>query len=201
MRIEKINVSIMKKRCYRIVSLMIFFSILAMVICRAEDRPEEIIQEDKHFKVLYKGNYEYYYAIYNTDGRIVQEGEGKQPGIWYINGNIIRVGINAGTNTLCTTYYDTKNDRLSEVYISPVAVKYGRVAYVSFRQKDAFLVVKNIFDEDYYQEFYLDFSFGVSLVYDAEFLDRNTLLIYYKSGEEYEKKLRILKLDAIPLLN
>jgi len=199
MKIEKINMSTMKKRCYRIMSLMIFFSMLAMVICRAEDRPEEIIQEDKHFKVLYKGNYEFYYAIYNTDGRIVQEGVGTQRGVTYINGTIISVGVNAGPNTLCTTYYDTKNDRFSEVYISPVAVKYGRMAYVEHRPKDVFLVVKNIFDEDYYQEFFLDFSFVIAPVYYAEFLDRNTFLIYYKSGEEYKKKLRILNLDTIPL--
>lgn len=226
MRIRK-KTSKMRKRCYRILSLMIFFCVLVIVIYKSEDktkiheieeaeiiqeddgfkelfnRPEgygpeegEIIQEDEHFKVMYKGNFEYYYAIYDSDGKIVTEGEGKQPVIDYIDSTIIRLGINAGTSVLCTTYYDTKNNRLSEVYISPIAAKYGRVAFLDYRGKDEVLIVKNIFDEDYYEEFFLDFSSMVTPVNNAEFLDKNTLYISYLSGEGHEEKDKKLKLNV-----
>ena len=245
----RIKISKIRKRCYRILSLLFFFCVLIAVICRSEDktkiheieeeeilqedagfkelyklpegyepgeveiiqeddefkelykRPEgfgpeegEIIQKDEHFKVLYKGNFEYYYAICDSDGKIVKEGEGKQPVIDYIDSTTIRLGISAGTSVLCTTYYDTKNNRLSEVYISPVAAKYGRVAFLDYRGKDEVLIVKNIFDEDFYEEFFLDFSSMVTPVNNAEFLDKNTLYISYLSGEEHEEKDQKLKL-------
>lgn len=161
---------------------------------RAEDEREEIIQEDKYFKVLYTGNYTYYYAVYNSEGAIVKEGEGRQPLINYIDDTVIQIGNSAGTSAMCMTYYDTVNDRLSEVYFNPLAAEYGKVAYLEWGE-EVVLAVKDIFGEDgYYEEFSLELSPMVTPVECVKFLDENRLYISYHSGESMENRDVVLKL-------
>jgi len=155
----------------------------------------KIIEEDKYFKKMYLGNFIYSYAIYNAAGEIVEEGKGKQPVIDYIDDSTIRRQISAGTNAFCTVYYDIVNDRLSETYINPIAAGYGRVAYLDNRGGEIFLIVKNIFDNEFYNEFSLDFSDMPVPVKTAEFWDEETLHIKYCSGASQEEKERTLKIE------
>jgi len=55
------------------------------------------------------------------------------------------------------------------------------------------LIIKDIFnDGNCYKEYDLDFSFAVSPVLHAEFMDENTLFITYQSGDSYEKKIKVI---------
>ncbi len=155
----------------------------------------KIIEEDKYFKKMYLGNFIYSYAIYNAAGEIVEEGKGKQPVIDYIDDSTIRRQISAGTNAFCTVYYDIVNDRLSETYMNPIAAGYERVAYLDNRGGEIFLIVKNIFDNEFYNEFSLDFSDMLFPVKKAEFWDEDTLYIKYCSGESQVEKERTLKIE------
>ncbi len=155
----------------------------------------KIIEEDKYFKKMYLGNFIYSYAIYNAAGEIVEEGKGKQPVIDYIDDSTIRRQISAGTNAFCTVYYDIVNDRLSETYMNPIAAGYERVAYLDNRGGEIFLIVKNIFDNEFYNEFSLDFSDMPVPVKTAEFWNEETLHIKYCSGESQEEKERTLKIE------
>jgi len=156
---------------------------------------EELIAEDKYFKKMYLGNFIYSYAIYNAAGEIVEEWEGKEARIDYIDDSTIRRQIGAGTNALCTVYYDIVNDRLSETYMNPIAEGYGRVAYLDHKGEEIVLIVKNIFDNEFYKEISLDFADMFFPVKEAEFWDEETLYIKYHSGESRVEKDRTLKIE------
>ena len=160
---------------------------------------EMILQEDPHFIVVDLGDYEYYYAIYNSDGETVKEGNAYrwQPVITYIDDDTIEVYTSAGTGVYFCTYYDILHDKLSKSYESPLAAEYGKVAYLDWAvdAKEAVLVVEDLFEENGYQgEFYLDIPKVVSAVNDALFLDDNFLCISYLSQDLQEDKLGILDL-------
>ncbi len=165
-----------------------------------EKKPvEAVLKEDKHFKIIDMGESEYYYAIYNAEGKIVKDGEcfRVSPSITYIDANTIQVLVSAGTDTYCCIYYDILGDRVSEIYESPVTAKYNKIAYLDWRKGGiTALIVKEMFDENgYYEEFLLDFTQMVSPVTYAEFLDENTLYIsYYFGGSYEEKKTQVLEL-------
>lgn len=170
------------------------------------NRPDEnmniegiILQEDPHFIVVDLGDYEYYYAVYNSDGETVKEGNisGRGPTISYINDGLIQIFYSAGTNVYFCTYYDILQDKLSKSYESPLAAEYGKVAYLDWAvdAKEAVLVVEDLFEENgYHEEFYLDIPKEVTAVNDAIFLDDNLFCISYLSQDLQEDKLGILDL-------
>lgn len=173
-------------------------------LCNYSDNQQEnVVQEDKYFKVVDLGEYEYYYAIYNSDGKLVKEGNAYRwsPTITYIDDNTIEIYTGAGTGVYFCTYYDILHDRISEPYESPVAAKYNKVAYIDWRyytdrDTELVLVVKDMFENNgYYEEFYLDFSLAVSPVLDTDFLDMNTLYLTYLSGDQYEERKCTLNLN------
>ena len=135
---------------------------------------EIILQEDSHFIVVDLGDYEYYYAIYNSDGETVKEGNtsGREPAISYIDDGLIQIFFSAGLNVFYCTYYDILHDRFSESYESPLAAEYGKVAYLDWSAAagEAVLVVEDLFEENgYHEEFYLDIPKVVTAVTDAIF--------------------------------
>ena len=160
---------------------------------------EIILQEDSHFIVVDLGDYEYYYAIYNSYGETVKEGNtsGREPAISYIHDGLIQIFISAGLNVFYCTYYDILHDRFSESYESPLAAEYGKVAYLDWSAAagEAVLVVEDLFEENgYHEEFYLDIPKVVTAVTDAIFLDDNFFCILYRSQDLQEDKLSIVDL-------
>lgn len=155
-----------------------------------------VLEEDTYYKIVDRGYYNYYYAIYNSKGEVVYEEEyNRQPRIEYIDDTVIRIQVSMGTNALSAIYYDTLNDRLSEGFFNPLTEEYGKVAYLTWQEGEAVLAVQDIFDKkSYYEEISLDFSPVVDAVNYAEFMDENRLYISYLTGESMEKKAEILEL-------
>lgn len=193
----------MKKLIY-----IVFLSMISIILCGCSQKQEEVfqqeeavLQEDKYFKIVDLGEFEYYYAIYNLNGEIVKEGTTFriEPFINYIDEDTIEIHTGAGTDVFFCTYYDILHDRFSESYESPVAANYDKVAYVEYRDtadgnKILVLVVKDIFADGYGEEYHLDFSLAVSPVNHAEFLDRDTLYLSYLSGDLYEERVCTINL-------
>ena len=69
---------------------------------------EKILRKDPYFIVMDVGEYEYYYAIYNSDGKLVKEGNTYQwpPVVTYIDGDTIEIHTSAGTGVFFCAYYD-----------------------------------------------------------------------------------------------
>lgn len=160
---------------------------------------EIILQEDPYFTVMDMGGYEYYYAIYNSDGKLVKEGNAYQwqPVITYIDGNTIEIHTSAGTGIYFCTYYDILHDRFSELYESPLAAEYGKVAYLdcSVTVGETVLVVEDLFEENgYREEFYLDIPKVVTAVTDTIFIDDDLLYILYRSQDLQEERVSIIDL-------
>ena len=60
----------MKKLIY-----IVFLSMISIILCGCSQKQEEVfqqekvvLQEDKYFKIVDLGEFEYYYAIYNSNG-------------------------------------------------------------------------------------------------------------------------------------
>ena len=160
---------------------------------------EIILKKDPYFIVVDLGEYEYYYAIYNSDGKLVREDNTYNwpPVITYIDGDTIEIHTSAGTGVYFCAYYDILHDRFSEVYESPLVAEYGKIAYLdwSVTAGEVVLVVEDLFEENgYHEEYYLDISKVISAVADAVFLDDNFLCILYRSQDLQEDKLSIVDL-------
>jgi len=161
----------------------------------SDNREEAIIENEKYYKIIDAGEGRYLYTIYNTDGEAVKSGETYRmgPGIHYIDQKTIEISISAGTGTFFCVYYDIVNDRFSEQYECPIEAKYNKVAFLNHTDGKTVLIIKDMFnDGNCYKEYDLDFSFAVSPVLHAEFIDEDTLLITYQSGDSYEKKIKVL---------
>ena len=114
---------------------------------------------------------------------------GTIPSISHIDTDNLQILLSGGTDTFVCIYYNISNNIFSEQYISPVIVKYGKIAYIDFGKDPFTFIVCDIFNKNiFFKEFELDFSFSVSPIIKAEFLDEYTLSITYLSGEFFEEK-------------
>ncbi len=141
---------------------------------------ENVVQGDRYFKVTYGGDSRYHYILYGRDGNVLKEGEGKkQPLIAYIDEATIVLKEYGEEGERYTVYYDIENDRLSETYLNPVAAGEGKTAYLDYRGDDTVIVVKNMFDMDYYEEIPLDFDIENVEFSSAGYITYDTLHVEY----------------------
>lgn len=176
-------------------AILIVVVLLGGYICCISNPKEIIIENDKYYKIVDMGEEKYFYTIYNTDGKVVKKGESYriEPLINYINQQTIQIKVITGTDTFFCLYYDTINDRLSEQYDSPIAVKFNKIAFLKHKDRETVLIVKDIYSEkECYKEHLLDFSTVLSPIVFADFIDEDTLLITYMSGDLYEEKTQLL---------
>lgn len=157
--------------------------------------PEEnVVQGEEHFKVTYEGDFKYHYMLYGRDGNVLKEGEGEQPRITYIDEETIVLEEYGEGKERHTVYYDIVDDRLSETYLNPVAAGYGKVAYLKGQGEDAAVVVRKMFDAEYYKEFPLGFE-AESLDF-AFFPRKDRLHMYYNSKETGKEESQKFELDV-----
>lgn len=162
----------------------------------------ELLAKEENYQITYsvinQEKYRYHYKIYNQNGMVVREEQSdREPIISYIDDNMIEILISAGTDTFFCTYYDISEDRFSEVYQTPIIAEYGKVVYFEIREKVFQIIVRDIFDKNaFYKEFEIpNVSFAAMPIKEAIFLNEDTLLIKYLSGELYKEEEIILDLE------
>lgn len=168
----------------------------------ALNNQNELVAKEENYQITYsvinQEKYRYHYKIYNQNGMVVREEQSdREPIISYIDDNMIEILISAGTDTFFCTYYDISEDRFSEVYQTPIIVEYGKVVYFEIREKVFQIIVRDIFDKNaFYKEFEIpNVSFAAMPIKEAIFLNEDTLLIKYLSGELYKEEEIILDLE------
>jgi len=146
---------------------------------------KNVIKKNRYFKVTYGGDSRYHYMLYDRDGEVLKEGEGKkQPLITYIDEATIVLKEYGEEGEWHTVYYDIENDRLSETYLNSVAAGEGKTAYLDYRGDDTVVVVKNMFDMDYYREIPLDFYTEDMVFTSTGSIRYDSLFIYYGYNEK-----------------
>jgi len=167
-----------------------------------EQHQGSIIDEDSHYKIIDRGNFIYEYMIFDNKGNIVMSDESYGiPAIGYIEPDMIVISLSAGTEVYFCTYYDTKNNLLSEQYTSPIATEYGRIAYFDYKEELCPLVyplvICDIFNKEnvMLREYLPDISPVVGPIKSAYFIDQNSFYISYQSGEMQEEKSATLSFD------
>lgn len=168
----------------------------------ALNNQNELLAKEENYQITYsvidQERYRYHYKIYNQNGMVVREEQSdREPIISYIDDNMIKILISAGTDTFFCTYYDISEDRFSEVYQTPIIAEYGKVVYFEIREKVFQIIVRDIFDKNaFYKEFEIpNISFAAMPIKEAIFLNEDTLLIKYLSGELYKEEEIILDLE------
>lgn len=162
----------------------------------------ELLAKEENYQITYsvinQEKYRYHYKIYNQNGMVVREEQSdREPIISYIDDNMIEILISTGTYTFFCTYYDISEDRFSEVYQTPIIAEYGKVVYFEIRETVFQIIVRDIFDKNaFYKEFEIpNVSFAAMPIKEAIFLNEDTLLIKYLSGELYKEEEIILDLE------
>lgn len=195
----------MKRKIILIFALLCLLvgSIFAYIFFMSR-KEEVLLTKDKYFDTGYVKNIEeddtrnYYYNIYNADGKCVKSKKGVQfePRIRYIDEMTIEIFLSAGSDTFYCTYYDISKDIFSEQYEGRMAAKYGKIAYLEYINGVLSLTVKNIFDGDCDKKRYtLDFAPMVQPITNAEFIGENILYISYYSGMNHLEKEQIIDLS------
>lgn len=157
-----------------------------------------VLEVDKHFKIVDKGNSIYEYIIYDNESQVVTQDDhfGVIPIITYIEPDIIQILLPAGSNVYYCTYYDIINDKISDQYTSPITTKYGKIAYFDYSKEPYMLIVSDLFSNNsFFREYGLDISSVVSPIIDAYFINERSLYIKYMSGEMQEEKSIVLSLE------
>ena len=150
-----------------------------------------VIVEEEHFKIYDMGESNYRYIIYNNNGEIMMEDTHYRvtPSISYIEENVIQVTLSAGVDTFFRIYYDLANNRISEVYPSPIAEKYGKVVCFDYSDSSSLLIIRDMFEKGLiYKKVDLDVSPAIAPIIQAEFLAEDSLYVKYLSGASFEEK-------------
>lgn len=195
----------MKRKIILIFALLCLLvgSIFAYIFFMSR-KEEVLLTKDKYFDTGYVKNIKeddtrnYYYNIYNADGKCVKSKKGVQfePRIRYIDEMTIEIFLSAGSDTFYCTYYDISKDIFSEQYEGRMDAKYGKIAYLEYINGVLSLTVKNIFDGDCDKKRYtLDFAPMVQPITNAEFIGENILYISYYSGMNHLEKEQIIDLS------
>lgn len=152
---------------------------------------ETVIQETAFFKVT-QAEQLYTCTFFDKDGTVVktEEALAKEPHVESVDEGLIRFTYQAGLGigTQWGYYYDTENERFSDVFQSILDQNNGLVAYLDTDK----VVMRDIFDENEYirefDSFEKDFSPVAAPIVDAFFLEEGTVLeITYLAGSEYEE--------------
>ena len=151
----------------------------------------KIIYDEKHYKIIENGFFDYCYYIYDLDKDVVfmKENLNKVPSIEFANNEIIDVHIGFGTGLIQHQYYSITRDCMSRQFFYVSASYNELIAYLYVPDENSFenrkLIIRNIFDKnDFYKEVYLGFSSIITPIIDAEFInDGKQLQITYLTGE------------------
>lgn len=196
----------MSKKCSSLLLLLLilcafllaFITISNSSSSTAETSVEEIISDEKYYKVILKENRECDYYIYDVNGNIVEEESGitNLLDIKLLNDNVVDVHINEGTSLSEHHYYSIERDSFSKKYEFVMAYSNEKVAYLDGSINDRRLVVQNVFDKtEYDKEFDLNFSTFIQPVVEASFINNDSQLqITYFSGDEEVERTVILDL-------
>ena len=159
---------------------------------------EEVVSEEEYYKMVYTGNFEYGYYIYDANKNIVEEEKGLTNllDVTLLNDNVVDVHINLGSGLSEHSYYSVERDAFSKKYLYVSAYNNEKVAYLNGSFQDRRLIVQNVFDKtEYYKEFDLDFSTFFFPVVEASFINNDSQLqVTYYSGEEEIQRTEILDL-------
>lgn len=164
----------------------------------------EIISDEKYYKIIKNGNFEFTYFIYDDKKKVVEETVTDNPlNIKLLNNNVVDVSIGKGTGLSEHHYYSVDRDTFSKNYFYVVAYNNEKIAYIDVPNDNAFenrrLVVRNVFDKSvYYQEYKIDFSKVDTPVICASFINNDSQLqITYLSGEQQTEITKVIDLTKI----
>lgn len=168
-------------------------------IIEEEKFESDVIYQDIYCSVVALKDSIFLYTIYNNDNKIVKEDfhYGTEPFVTYIDEETIQIQLSAGSNMFYCIYYDIINDRLSEAFESPILVKHGKVLYIDHNNTPVSLIIQDIYNQnEFFEEYFLNFSHSVSPIINAEFIDEQNLYLLYQEGEFFTKNEIILKVGA-----
>lgn len=165
----------------------------------------KIISDEKYYKIIKNGNYEFTYFIYDYNKEVVEEQTvtDNSLDIELLNNNVVDVSIDKGTGLTEHHYYSVDRDTFSKKYLYVIAYSNEKIAYIDVPNDNAFenrcLVVRNVFDKSvYYQEYKIDFSKVDTPVISASFINNDSQLqITYLSGEQQTESTKVIDLTKI----
>lgn len=157
--------------------------------------PEKIISMDKRHKViecLKDEQKAYVYYLYDSYGNVIYEQTVlREPRIKYVSEDVIEISNSAGTSALSCSYFNLTTNKISESCWNPSYVDGKIVVYMEYdetREPSAFLVIKDIFDNNkLFMELFYDFSpmaVPADAIKSVEAVGDNTLKIVYLKGEK-----------------
>lgn len=162
----------------------------------------EIISNEKYYKIIQEGNFEFTYYIYDSEKKVVEEQTvtDNPLKIELLNDNVVDVSIGKGTGLAEHHYYSVDRDAFSKTYLYVIAYSNEKIAYIDVPDNNDFenrcLVVRNVFDRSlYYQEYKMDFSKVDTPVIRASFINNDSQLqITYLSGEQQTELTKTIDL-------
>lgn len=163
-----------------------------------------VLDSGKNYKVYdltENDNPKYAYEIYNSDGKIVDNGEVErsEPFFKYYSDTLLSVSFAGGTGpgAVSTLFYDVESDNFSESFWAVFDARDNKVLYMD--DNTGLLVVRDIFDKaKYIKEFELDLaeqSIASNLIEEAKFINDSEVKVTYLAGEDGEEKTTTLQLD------
>ena len=157
----------------------------------------QIIISEKYYKVGRK-NFDFYYHVYSSDGKVVLSGQTDRPlDICMSDNNIVNVSIGMGTGLVSQQYYSIDRDRVSNTYYYVAAYLGECIAYVDGDTlENRVLKIENVFDKnEFYCEVPFDFALFDTPITKAEFSeDGKSLLVEYYSDINEDIKTRTISL-------
>ncbi len=141
-----------------------------------------------------KGEKVYKYVVYSEKNKkIYEEKTYKYPNIKRVNQHIYYVGISAGTSVYLVRYFDLLNERISDVFETPLDIMDNKI--IIYNGKKGEIIVQDIFDKSkYYEEIELKSSDAVFPIVFARFLSTDTIQVRYMTGNDYEEKTKTFRL-------
>lgn len=141
-------------------------------------------------------NNDYKYIILSSKGKVLEENTiSVEPRIKYLSKNIIEVSFGAG-NVSQYQFYEINKELISQIYENPSAIYKDKIVYMSF-EKELKLIIRNIFDKQFYKEIKRNFSpvaAPYNAILSAKFIDDNHLEIIYLEGSTYKEKKETINL-------
>lgn len=143
---------------------------------------------------------QYKVSVFGNDGSVLYETVlDIEPEFAELEDGILQMRTGAG-NVTQYIFFDVVNNKVSPIYENPELIQFGKIVYMTFYEQKVQLVIRDIFDTSmYFRAYDRNFSkTGVlaDALIAAEFLDENTLQVYYLSGEKFEEVQELLMLNA-----
>jgi len=168
----------------------------------AENKYEAVIKRGSNYRIVETDEpFVLCYEILNNSGEVVRSGTGwRMPSFSNISEDVLEISIGAGTGTQMVQFYSAKNDILSEVFDTPIAITDELIGLLRRSDNDTInLIVRDIFDtEIYYNEFLLEDFSSVANPIDAliqvEYLGNGRVEVTYLSEQDFVEITTILVL-------